>query len=110
MAGVAVQDSIRSARVGQHLGPMEVKDGLKGGAAFLVPTDLPGITRGKPIDKLGQRTLPQGEMFVDECPGQILGGGGVWCGQQDYADIGHRESPKRRLCSSIAKRSVMPAT
>lgn len=42
------------------------KDGLKGGAAFLVPTDLPGVSRGKPIDKLGQRTLPQGEIFFDE--------------------------------------------
>ncbi len=42
------------------------KDGLKGGAAFLVPMDLPGIKRGKPIDKLGQRTLPQGELFFDE--------------------------------------------
>jgi len=42
------------------------KHGLKGGIAFLVPMDLPGIKRGKPIDKLGQRTLPQGELFFDE--------------------------------------------
>ncbi len=42
------------------------KDGLKGGAAFLVPTDLPGVSRGKPIDKLGQRSLPQGEIFFDD--------------------------------------------
>jgi len=39
------------------------KDGLKGGAAFLVPLELPGVTKGKPLDKLGQRTLNQGELF-----------------------------------------------
>jgi alkylation response protein AidB-like acyl-CoA dehydrogenase len=39
------------------------KDGLKGGAAFLVPLELPGVTKGKPLDKIGQRTLNQGELF-----------------------------------------------
>jgi alkylation response protein AidB-like acyl-CoA dehydrogenase len=42
-----------------------------GGAAledgiFLLPLDLPGITRGRPLDKHGVRTLPQGELFFDE--------------------------------------------
>jgi len=40
--------------------------GLKGGAAFLVPLELPGVSRGKPLDKLGQRTLNQGELFFEE--------------------------------------------
>ncbi len=31
----------------------------------LVPLDLPGVSRGKPLDKLGQRALPQGEIFFD---------------------------------------------
>ena len=42
------------------------KDGIKGGVAFLVPLELPGVSRGKPLDKLGQRTLPQGELFFDD--------------------------------------------
>jgi len=31
----------------------------------LVPLDLPGVSRGKPLDKLGQRALNQGEIFFD---------------------------------------------
>jgi alkylation response protein AidB-like acyl-CoA dehydrogenase len=42
------------------------KDGLKGGAAFLVPLELPGVQRGSPLDKIGQRTLNQGELFFDD--------------------------------------------
>lgn len=41
-------------------------DGLKGGVAFLVPLELPGVSRGKPLDKIGQRTLPQGELFFQD--------------------------------------------
>jgi acyl-CoA dehydrogenase len=33
---------------------------------ILIPLDLPGVSRGKPLDKLGQRPLPQGEVFFDE--------------------------------------------
>lgn len=32
----------------------------------LVPLDVKGVSRGKSLDKLGQRTLPQGEIFFDE--------------------------------------------
>lgn len=35
------------------------------GAAFLMPLDLPGVSRGKPLEKIGQRTLNQGEIFFD---------------------------------------------
>ena len=31
----------------------------------LVPLGLPGVSRGKVLDKLGQRALPQGEVFFD---------------------------------------------
>ena len=31
----------------------------------LVPLDRPGVSRGKVLDKLGQRPLPQGEIFFD---------------------------------------------
>lgn len=34
--------------------------------AILIPLDLPGVSRGKPLDKHGQRSLPQGEVFFDE--------------------------------------------
>lgn len=35
------------------------------GAVVLVPLNLPGVTRGKPLDKMGQRALPQGEIYFD---------------------------------------------
>ncbi len=34
--------------------------------AALVPFDIDGVSKGKPLDKIGQRTLPQGEVFFDE--------------------------------------------
>ncbi len=39
--------------------------GASGGGVALVPLDLPGVTRGAPLDKLGQRALNQGEIFLD---------------------------------------------
>lgn len=33
----------------------------------VVPLDLPGVICGKPINKLGQRVLNQGEMFLMTC-------------------------------------------
>jgi len=39
--------------------------GFKGGGICLVPLDLPGVSRGKPLDKVGQRALNQGEIFFD---------------------------------------------
>lgn len=33
--------------------------------AALVPFDLPGISKGQPLEKLGQRPLPQGQVFFD---------------------------------------------
>ena len=35
------------------------------GAVILVPLNVKGVSRGKPLDKLGQRGLPQGELFFD---------------------------------------------
>lgn len=35
------------------------------GIAMILPLDLPGISRGKPLDKIGQRALPQGEIYFD---------------------------------------------
>jgi alkylation response protein AidB-like acyl-CoA dehydrogenase len=44
---------------------IEGDQGFKGGGVALVPLDLPGVSRGKPLDKLGQRALNQGEIFFD---------------------------------------------
>jgi alkylation response protein AidB-like acyl-CoA dehydrogenase len=35
------------------------------GLVAIVPLDLPGVTRGKPLDKLGLRPLNQGEIYFD---------------------------------------------
>jgi alkylation response protein AidB-like acyl-CoA dehydrogenase len=40
--------------------------GSSGSAVALIPLDLPGVTKGPPLDKLGQRALNQGEIFFDE--------------------------------------------
>lgn len=39
--------------------------GMKGGGVAVVPLDLPGVSKGKALDKIGQRDLPQGEIFFD---------------------------------------------
>jgi alkylation response protein AidB-like acyl-CoA dehydrogenase len=40
--------------------------GFEAGGVCLVPLDLPGARKGKPLDKIGQRALNQGELFFDE--------------------------------------------
>ena len=39
--------------------------GIEGVGALLVPLDDPAVSRGKPLDKIGQRALNQGELFFD---------------------------------------------
>jgi alkylation response protein AidB-like acyl-CoA dehydrogenase len=41
--------------------------GWAGVTGFLVPTRTPGLTVGKPIDKLGLKTSPTGEVVLDDC-------------------------------------------
>jgi alkylation response protein AidB-like acyl-CoA dehydrogenase len=40
--------------------------GMAGGGVAIVPLHLHGVSRGKPLDKVGQRALNQGEIFFDE--------------------------------------------
>ena len=40
--------------------------GMTSSGVAVVPLNLPGISRGKPLNKLGQRALNQGEVFFDE--------------------------------------------
>ena len=39
--------------------------GHAGGGLFIVPLDLPGVSRGKVLDKMGQRDDPQAELYFD---------------------------------------------
>jgi len=41
------------------------KDGTINGLSCIVPLDIPGVSRGKPLEKIGQRALPQGEIYFD---------------------------------------------
>jgi alkylation response protein AidB-like acyl-CoA dehydrogenase len=45
---------------------LDQSQGFRGGGVFLVPLDLPGVSRPRPLDKLGQRSLSQGEIFFDD--------------------------------------------
>jgi alkylation response protein AidB-like acyl-CoA dehydrogenase len=40
--------------------------GHAGGGIAFVPLDRPGVTKGKPLNKLGQRDMPQGEIFFED--------------------------------------------
>jgi alkylation response protein AidB-like acyl-CoA dehydrogenase len=45
---------------------IEPKVGLDRGGVAVLPLNLPGISRGKALNKLGLRGLPQGEIFFDD--------------------------------------------
>jgi alkylation response protein AidB-like acyl-CoA dehydrogenase len=40
--------------------------GMSGMGVCIIPLDLPGVSRGAPLNKLGQRALNQGEIFFDD--------------------------------------------
>ncbi len=48
-----------------HIG-LDPSRGMQGQGIAICPLDLRGITRGKPLDKIGQRPLNQGEIFFDD--------------------------------------------
>lgn len=39
--------------------------GMAGGGVCLIDLNSPGVSRGVPLNKIGQRDLPQGELFFD---------------------------------------------
>jgi alkylation response protein AidB-like acyl-CoA dehydrogenase len=45
---------------------LDPSQGFHGGAVILVPLDLPGVYRPKPLDKIGQRALNQGEIYFND--------------------------------------------
>lgn len=48
-----------------HVG-LNPSKGMMGQGIAVCPLDLPGISRGKPLDKIGQRPLNQGEIFFED--------------------------------------------
>jgi len=44
---------------------LDAAQGMEGTITFAIPGDLPGISRGKPLNKLGLRALNQAEIFFD---------------------------------------------
>ncbi len=47
-----------------HIG-LDPARGMRGQGIAICPLNLPGISRGKPLNKIGQRPLNQGEIFFD---------------------------------------------
>lgn len=45
---------------------LDPSKGLAGSGIAVISLDLPGITRGKPLEKMGQRALNQGEIYFSE--------------------------------------------
>jgi alkylation response protein AidB-like acyl-CoA dehydrogenase len=54
------------------------------GVVAIVPLDLPGVTRGKPLDKMGLRALNQGEIYFDNVEVPISH---LLAGPDDYVDM-----------------------
>lgn len=48
-----------------HVG-LQPERGMEGQGLAIIPLDLPGISRGKPLDKMGQRSLNQGSIIFQD--------------------------------------------
>ncbi len=59
-----VSDGTIATHAGLHVS-LDPSKGMQGTGLAFVPLDLPGISRGKPLNKIGQRALNQGEIFFD---------------------------------------------
>lgn len=44
---------------------LEPSMGMAGGGVAYIPLDLPGVSKGAPLDKMGQHALPQGQVFFE---------------------------------------------
>ncbi len=63
---------------------VEPSRGMAGGGVALVPLASEGVKRGAPLDKLGQRSLNQGEIFFDEVR---IPGGYMLVGPDLYPEV-----------------------
>lgn len=43
----------------------DAKKGFAGGGICIIPTNFPGVSKGKPLGKIGMRDLNQGELYFD---------------------------------------------
>ncbi len=77
----------------------EVDGHIKPGISVIVPLDSPGVTRGKPLDKVGLRGCNQGELFFDnvEVPLSHL-----LAGPETYSELAYRT-----LCEANPHVAVM---
>ena len=60
-------------------------EGSRGISCFLVPSDSPGLTFGKPEDKMGLRAVPTTSAFYENVPlgaTPIFWGGSRWVGSE----------------------------
>ncbi|SDU07681.1 Acyl-CoA dehydrogenase [Pseudomonas pohangensis] len=57
------------------------------GVAVIVPLDLPGVSRGKPLDKLGVRGMNQGELYFDNVEVPLAN---LLAGPDQYQDLAYR--------------------
>ena len=57
------------------------------GLSCIVPLDLPGVSRGKPLDKIGFRALNQGELYFDNVEVPIAN---LLAGPDTYQDFVYR--------------------
>ena len=63
---------------------LEDENGTRPGVVAIVPLDLPGVSRGKPLDKLGLRSLNQGELYFDKVEVPLSH---LLAGPDDYVDM-----------------------
>lgn len=57
-------------------------NGAVNGVLAIVPLDLPGVSKGPALDKLGQRALPQGQIFFDNVR---VPASNILLGKEEYA-------------------------
>jgi len=62
----------------------EIDGKVRPGLVIIVPMDLPGVTRGKPLEKLGLRSLNQGELYFENV---VVPFSNVIAGPDNYADM-----------------------
>lgn len=63
---------------------LEENGATRPGVVAIVPLDLPGVTRGKPLDKIGLRSLNQGEIYFDNVEVPIAH---LLAGPDQYVDM-----------------------
>jgi alkylation response protein AidB-like acyl-CoA dehydrogenase len=62
----------------------EINGSVRPGLVIIVPLDLPGVTRGKPLEKLGLRGLNQGELYFENV---VVPASNIIAGPDEYADM-----------------------